>query len=78
MDRTDSIVWMLMKCYEIGAAGLRLVRLWFWNQLDFKDVRPQLDMAAHNGHLTKSEQRQLNREQNCTSRQIYKDKHDGK
>jgi hypothetical protein len=34
------------------------------------------DMAAHNGHLTKSEQRQLNREQNRTSRQIYKDKHD--
>ncbi len=33
------------------------------------------DMAAHNGHLTKSEQRQLNREQNRTSRQIYKDKH---
>ncbi len=36
------------------------------------------DMAAHNGHLTKSEQRQLNREQNRTSKQIYKDKHDGK
>src|SRR5271165_2845584 len=36
------------------------------------------DMAAHNGHLTKGEQRQLNREQNRTSRQIYKDKHDGK
>ena len=34
------------------------------------------DMAAHNGHLTKNEQRQLNREQNRTSRQIYKDKHD--
>jgi hypothetical protein len=33
-------------------------------------------MAAHNGHLTKGEQRQLNREQNRTSRQIYKDKHD--
>jgi hypothetical protein len=33
------------------------------------------DMAAHNGHLTKREQRQLNREQNRTSRQIYKDKH---
>jgi uncharacterized lipoprotein YajG len=36
------------------------------------------DMAAHNGHLTKAEQRQLNREQNRTSKQIYKDKHDGK
>src|SRR5579871_2425161 len=33
------------------------------------------DMAAYSGHLTKSEQRQLNREQNRTSRQIYKDKH---
>jgi hypothetical protein len=36
------------------------------------------DMAAHNGHLTKGEQRQLNQEQNRTSKQIYKDKHDGK
>ena len=33
------------------------------------------DMAAHNGHLTKGEQRQLNKEQNRTSKQIYKDKH---
>lgn len=33
------------------------------------------DMAAHNGHLTKSETRQLNREQNRTSREIYRDKH---
>jgi uncharacterized lipoprotein YajG len=36
------------------------------------------DMAAHNGHLTKAEQKQLNKEQNRTSKQIYKDKHDGK
>jgi hypothetical protein len=36
------------------------------------------DMAAHNGHLTKSEQRQLNREQNRTSKEIYKDKHSAK
>jgi hypothetical protein len=36
------------------------------------------DMAAHNGHLTKAEQKQLNKEQNKTSKQIYKDKHDGK
>jgi hypothetical protein len=34
------------------------------------------DMAEHNGHLTKGEQRQLNREQNRQSRQIYKDKHE--
>ena len=33
------------------------------------------DMAAHNGHLTKAEQNKLNREQNRTSRQIYRDKH---
>jgi uncharacterized lipoprotein YajG len=33
------------------------------------------DMAADNGHLTKKDQRQLNREENRQSRQIYKDKH---
>jgi hypothetical protein len=33
------------------------------------------DMAAHNGHLTKGEQKQLNKEQNKTSKEIYKDKH---
>jgi hypothetical protein len=38
----------------------------------------QADMAAHGGHLTKSEQNQLNREQNAQSRQIYKDKHNNK
>lgn len=36
------------------------------------------DMAAHNGHLTKAEQNKLNREQNRTSREIYKDKHSNK
>ena len=36
------------------------------------------DMAAHNGHLTKGEQKQLNKEQNQTSKQIYKDKHSAK
>jgi hypothetical protein len=36
------------------------------------------DMAAHNGHLTKGEQKQLNKEQNRTSKQIYKDKHSQK
>ncbi len=36
------------------------------------------DVAAHNGHLTKAEQKQLNKEQNKTSKQIYKDKHSGK
>ena len=36
----------------------------------------QRDMAEHNGHLTKGEQRQINREQNRQSRQVYKDKHE--
>lgn len=34
------------------------------------------DMDKHDGHLTKQEQRQLNREQNHESRRIYRDKHD--
>jgi hypothetical protein len=34
------------------------------------------DMAAHNGHLTKAETKQLNKEQNHTSREIHRDKHD--
>ncbi len=33
------------------------------------------DMAAHNGHLTKANQNQLNRHQNHISNSIYKDKH---
>jgi hypothetical protein len=36
------------------------------------------DRAAHNGHLTRAELNQLNREQNRTSRQIYKDEHSAK
>jgi hypothetical protein len=38
----------------------------------------QRDMAKHNGHLTKAEQRQLNRRENRISRSIYKDKHNDK
>ena len=38
----------------------------------------QKDMAEHNGHLTKAEQRQLNRRENRISGSIYKDKHNGK
>jgi uncharacterized lipoprotein YajG len=38
-------------------------------------AREQRDMAAHNGHLTKAEQRGINRQQNRISRSIYKDKH---
>jgi hypothetical protein len=37
--------------------------------------REKRDMAAHNGHLTKSEQRGLNRQENRISKSIYKDKH---
>lgn len=33
------------------------------------------DMAANNGHLTKQDQRQLNREANHMSKRIYNDKH---
>jgi uncharacterized lipoprotein YajG len=35
----------------------------------------QKDMAKHNGHLTKAEQRQLNRRENRISKSIYRDKH---
>lgn len=38
----------------------------------------QRDMAKHKGHLTKAEQRQLNRRENRISRTIYKDKHNNK
>ena len=38
----------------------------------------QADMAKHNGHLTKTEQRQLNRLQDRISHSIYKDKHNNK
>jgi hypothetical protein len=38
-------------------------------------AREQKDMAAHNGHLTKAEQRGINRQQNRISRTIHRDKH---
>ena len=38
----------------------------------------QAVMAKHNGHLTKTEQRQLNRRQDRISHSIYKDKHNNK
>ena len=37
--------------------------------------RKQKDMAKHNGHLTKAEQKGINRQQNRISKSIYKDKH---
>jgi hypothetical protein len=37
--------------------------------------REQKDMAKNNGHLTKTEQRGINRQQNRISRSIDKDKH---
>jgi hypothetical protein len=36
--------------------------------------REQVDMAKHNGHLTKAEQRGINRQQNRISRSIARDK----
>jgi hypothetical protein len=36
------------------------------------------DMAKDNGHLTKQDQKQLNKEANHMSNKIYKDKHSGK
>jgi hypothetical protein len=33
------------------------------------------DLAANGGHLTAAERRNLNRRENATSRQIYRDKH---
>jgi len=36
------------------------------------------DIAKDNGHLTKQDQRQLNREANHMSKRIYKDKHNAK
>ncbi len=36
--------------------------------------REKKDMAAHNGHLTKAEQRGLNRQENRISRSIARDK----
>src|SRR6202035_5932556 len=37
--------------------------------------REQKDMAKHNGHLTKAEQKGINRQQHRISKSIYKDKH---
>jgi hypothetical protein len=38
--------------------------------------REKKDMAEHNGHLTKTEQKGINRQQNRISKSIYKDKHE--
>jgi hypothetical protein len=40
--------------------------------------REQRDMAKNNGHLTKAEQRGINRQQNRISRSIAKDKAENK
>ncbi|MBD8879329.1 MULTISPECIES: hypothetical protein [Rhodanobacter] len=37
--------------------------------------RESVDEAKHNGHLTKQEQKNLNRSENRDSRHIYKQKH---
>jgi len=38
-------------------------------------AQEQADAKANGGHITKGEQRQLNREENAESRQIYEEKH---
>ena len=49
------------------------------SRLEHREARlqktEQKDMAEHNGHLTKAEQRQLNRRENRISRGIHRDKH---
>jgi hypothetical protein len=40
--------------------------------------REQKDMAAHNGHLTKAEQKGINRQQDRISKSIAKDKQSNK
>lgn len=42
------------------------------------EKREQADMAKHNGHLTKAEQRGINRQQNRISHSITRDKHNDK
>jgi hypothetical protein len=45
-----------------------------------KNIQAQkvADMAGDHGHLTKKEQRQLNKKENAVSHRIHKDKHEGK
>jgi len=38
--------------------------------------REKKDMSEHNGHLTKAEQKGINRQQNRISKSIYEDKHE--
>ena len=38
-------------------------------------TQERADAAAHGGHITKPEQRQINHEQNQNSRQIHNEKH---
>ena len=49
------------------------------SRLEHREARlqktEQKDMAEHNGHLTKAEQRNLNRRENRISRSIHRDKH---
>ena len=44
-----------------------------------RNIRNQerTDAAGDNGHLTGTERRQINREENAESRQIYQDRHNG-
>jgi len=42
------------------------------------EQRKEADMAAHGGHLTKPEQRRLNRQENRASHAIYRKKHNAR
>jgi hypothetical protein len=44
---------------------------------EHKAIRKQInsERAANGGHLTRGERRQVNKEQNAESKQIYEDKH---
>jgi uncharacterized protein HemX len=40
-------------------------------------TQEQEDAAAHDGHITRGEQKQINQEENAEGHQIYQDRHDG-
>ena len=50
----------------------------FSAELPCSGLEKAKDEAKHNGHLTKREQRKLNKRENKISRHIYKDKHNAK
>jgi hypothetical protein len=47
------------------------------NRLDHIQAQRNRDLRRNGGHLTPAEYARLNREENRTSRAIYREKHDG-